>query len=641
MTLFSLAKTNIKKNTRSYLLYFYPMVFSMMIYFIFVSLQYNNQIVHSATALGKVQPAFMAASVLLLIFSAIFIWYSNHFFTRKRKKEVALYSLFGMRKKQIAKLLFYENLIMGFVALGAAIGIGILLSKLFAMLLVKLMGFSFIAHFDISNKAIIQSLIVFISIIAVTSFRNYRMIYRYTLMELLKADNQGDKQQKGSRIAAVLSIVMIGIGCYGMLLPSDSGIYREYGFTAFLFSLLFVLVGTFLFMHSVLVALLDWIARMKGIYFKGTNLISVSHLRFRIKGNVLILSVIALLSTITLFVLGTIFSLHQNLNAGANENNPLSIMYTSRNNETDTQIGKLINESQEHKVVFSDTMEYLQVEGDLSPTERWPDQFPVILIMESEYKRLAEKIGLDSMKDIEDGKALVFNDGNLNQATDPYTGKTIILADQVKVTIDKYEKRHLLNQNYSAFPMVINDQMYQELREQGNVEKMQIYKLVNDKSMEKLINEIEEMVRKDVRMEDDSFIFTSFYHEYQKGVQTYGLLIFIGAFLGIVFLLATGSMLYYKQLTEATADQGRYQVLRKIGMSHKQISNAIAKQLLPVFMLPLVIAIPSSTVIIVALARFAHIQVLLPFSATIAIYLAIYSVYYLVTWRKYYLLVKM
>ncbi|MBW8349853.1 hypothetical protein K0H71_10385 [Bacillus sp. IITD106] len=94
MTLFDLAKNNLKQNTKHYLLYFYPMVFSIVIYFTFVSLQYNKQIHESATVLGKVEPAFMAASVLLFLFSAIFIWYSNHFFVRKRKKEVALYSLF-------------------------------------------------------------------------------------------------------------------------------------------------------------------------------------------------------------------------------------------------------------------------------------------------------------------------------------------------------------------------------------------------------------------------------------------------------------------------------------------------------------------------------------------------------------------
>ncbi|MGP7816502.1 ABC transporter permease [Niallia sp. 01092] len=635
MTLFRIAKKNMKRNTKHYLLYFYPMVFSIVIYFTFVSLQYNNQIIQSATALGKVQPAFMAASVLLMLFSAIFIWYSNHFFTRKRKKELALYSLFGMRKKQVARLLFYENLIIGFVSLGVGIAIGVLLSKLFAMLLIKLMGFSIIANFEISSEAVIQTLIVFIAIIGVASFYNYRMIYRNTLLNLLKADKQGGKQLKVSKAAALGSLLALGMGYYILLQPDNSGIFKEYGFSAVLFSLLMILIGTFLFMHSVFTLLLERMVKVKGVYFKGTNLISVSHLRFRMKGNMFILSIIALLSTVTLFALGAIFSFHHNLTTVAADNYPLSLMYTSQNNEKDAHVAKLIKESGEHQIVFSDRVEYLQVEGDLSATGRGSDLFPVILLSEKEYQRLAEKMGNKDHESIGRDKALVFNDGNINQNKDLYTGKTITIMEHNKLTIQKYEKKLVLNQSYYAFPIVINDTMYQQLKEHAVVKEMQIYKLKNEKSMEKLINEIQDVVLKDVEFDDQSVIFSSFFLEYQKGVQTYGLLIFIGAFLGIVFLMATGSMLHYKQLTEATVDQGRYHVLRKVGMSRKQIQVTIAKQLLPIFLLPLVIAIPNSSFLITALARFSHMNMLQPFLSTIVIYMATYLVYYLITLRKY------
>ncbi|MBS4218462.1 ABC transporter permease [Bacillus sp. FJAT-49711] len=638
MTLFSLAKKNIKMNTKHYLLYFYPMVFSIVIYFTFVSLQYNKQINESATVLGKVQPAFMAASGLLLLFSAIFIWYSNDFFIRKRKKEVALYSLFGMRKKQVAKLLFYENLIMGIMALGIGMMIGVLLSKLFMMLLIRLMGFSILANFEISSGAVIQTLVVFVVIIFVTSIHNYRMIYRYTLLDLLKADKQGEKQLKVSKAGAIASLLALGIGYYVLLQPSHSSIYKEYGFVAVLFSLFMILIGSFLFIRSVFAVMLERMMNAKGLYFKGTNLISVSHLCFRMKGNTLILSMIALLSTVTLFALGTIFSLHHNLTATAQRNYPLSLMYTSQSKEVDAEVAILIKESGEHPIIFSDRIEYLQVEGDLSETGRWPDQFPIMLLSEKEYQRLAEKVG-DYGAGIEKDEAIVFNDGNINQHADPYTGKTISIMNQ-NFTIQRYEQKAMLNQSYYMFPMVIDDANYQLIKENGNVKELQIYKLKNEKSMETLMGNIEEVVLNDVHGEYDSFLFSSFFLEYQKGTQTYGLLIFIGGFLGIVFLLATGSMLHYKQLTEATADQGRYQVLSKIGMSRKQIRITVAKQLLPVFLLPLVIAIPNSSFLITALARFSEINMLLPFLGTIAIYITIYSIYYLMTVRKYNMIVN-
>ncbi|WP_062109898.1 ABC transporter permease [Bacillus niameyensis] len=633
MTLFDLAKKNLKKNTKQYLLYFYPMVLSVVIYFTFVSLQYNRQIIESATVLGKVEPAFLAASVMLLIFSAIFIWYSNSFFTRKRKKEVALYSLFGMRKKQVAKLLFYENLITGFVALLVGIVIGALLSKLFTMLLIKLMGFSLNAHFELSVEAVFQTFIVFAGIIGLTSAHNYLMIYRYTLIDLLKADKQGDKQRRGSKVAALLSLLFLGAGYYVLLLPVDAGIYKEMGFTAVLISLLLILIGTFLFIHSAFITLLEWIGKMGRIYFKGTNLISVSHLRFRMKGNVLILSVIASLTTLTLFVLGAIFGFQQNINDELSKTYPLSIMYTSQSEESDARIEKLIKESGDHPIVFAEQLEYLELEGDLSASGRWFDHMPLMLISEEDYKRLAGKMGLNPISSIGQDGAIVFNDGDLNRNYDPYTGKDVLLYDQGKVKIEAYEKDRLLNLDYSTFQLVIANEKYEQLKEHAEMRTMQIYKLKNEKKMETLTAAIEKEFYDNIH--DEFFQFSSFYQEYQKGIQTYGLLIFIGAFLGIVFILATGSMLYYKQLTEATADQGRYKILRKIGMGRKQMKGAIAKQLLPVFLLPLIIAIPNSSVIMTALARFTHMNMFLPFLTMIGIYIVIYFGYYVITYKKY------
>ncbi|WP_409302727.1 FtsX-like permease family protein [Peribacillus sp. SCS-155] len=141
MTVFNLARRNIQKDVQQYLLYFYPMVCSIIIYFTFVSLQYNRQIIGAAGMLDKIEPAFAASSIFLLIFAAFFIWYSNAFFMRKRKKEIALYTLFGFPKKKVAQLLFCENILLGIAAIIIGILAGAFLSKLFAMLLVKLMGF--------------------------------------------------------------------------------------------------------------------------------------------------------------------------------------------------------------------------------------------------------------------------------------------------------------------------------------------------------------------------------------------------------------------------------------------------------------------------------------------------------------------
>lgn len=146
MTLSSIALRNIQRNFKDYFVYFASMIFSIVIYFTFKALQYNSQMEKAAEASKKISGAFQVSSVMLIIFVAVFIIYSNGFFTRKRKKEVGLYSLLGIRKRQIGKMLFYENMLMGLMSLIIGIAIGSVLSKLFLELLVSMMGLKLNVH---------------------------------------------------------------------------------------------------------------------------------------------------------------------------------------------------------------------------------------------------------------------------------------------------------------------------------------------------------------------------------------------------------------------------------------------------------------------------------------------------------------
>jgi len=188
------------------------MIFSIMIYFTFTSIKYNTQ-VQEVVGLSKAfSTVFKAASIVIAIFVTIFIWYSNSFFIRKRKKEVALYSLLGIRKKQIARMLFYENIVMGTVALAAGILMGSLFSKLFIMILIRLMGFSANIIFMIPLKAVINTTVVFIILFLITSIHGYSLIYRFKLIDLFKAENQGEGEAKTSVFRSIVSVLLIGGG---------------------------------------------------------------------------------------------------------------------------------------------------------------------------------------------------------------------------------------------------------------------------------------------------------------------------------------------------------------------------------------------------------------------------------------------
>ena len=629
MTLYDIARKNIFANTKRYILYFYPMTSSILLYFTFLSLKYNQQINESAAILDKIGPAFTAASILLFLFAASFIWYSNAYFTKTRKQEIGLYSLFGMQKKQIAKLLFFENLLVGILSLFVGLLLGVLLSKLFAMLLIKLMGFSIVAEFTIAPQAIVQTIIAFMITILITSLHNYRIIYRYSLLQLFKAQKKSEQEPKSSVILAFLSILLIGAGYYIFLQPSDT-----HSGAMIVTALFAIILGSYLCMRTFITYLIKKLFRRKKFAWKGIHLISLSHLLFRIKGNVLTLTIIALLTTFTLFLLGTTFGLYSNLNKVSSLTNPQSYMYSVQNEENQQKIAALIKENGDSNLLYSVQVNYLQTDGDLSATRRYPDTYPITLIPNSDYQRLAKAMGYSNPASVTAHQALVFYDGNLDQKKDPYTNKDIKIKNEL-LTIASYQKYSLLNLESHQFPVVISDSLFEQIQGETKPNILQIYKIKNEQKAKKLNDNIYELLTKDEEDLNNPYVFSSHYNAYHIGFETYGLLIFISGFLGIVFLIATGSILHYKLLTEASLDQTRYQILKKIGMSAAQIRQTIKNQVLFIYLLPLFLATAHSTIMIQAVSTFLDLPMLLPLFLAIGTYTVIYAGYFFLTVSHY------
>ncbi|WP_053365939.1 ABC transporter permease [Bacillus sp. FJAT-27245] len=638
MSLIELTKRNIHRNLGAYLVYFYPMVFSVVIYFTFVSLQYNRNIINAAASLGKIGPAFMAASVFLMVFSALFILYSNSFFMKKRKKEIALYSLYGMSKKVIGKMLFYENMLVGAIALLVGIGLGAVLSKLFAMVLVKLMGVPIVAGFAFSAGAAFQTIVVFILIISAASIYNARVIRVSTLLELFQAGKKAEKKPRASVGVAILSLLFIGTGYWVVLQPVSSSLWTNHAWLKILGALACLIIGTYLFIRAFIVYILSALSKRKAFFYKGPNMISTSNLLFRIKGNIIVLSVLALLSTFTLFLMGVTWSLYANLNDISKENFPHSFIYTVQNEEAETEIARLFEARED--ILYSQKIEPVKIEAGPDFSGRFPPEYPILLIPESSFRQLAGKMGKDADLDFAGNEAIAFYDGNLNRTHDPYNGRKIGLPGGETVKFASYEGYSLLNQAIFAFPVVIKDAVYKKAVGSGaHTTQLQIYKLGKEKDTKELGENIEEILWEHAE-DRNELIWSSFYKEYAQGMETYGILIFISGFLGLVFLMATGSVLFYRQLSEAAADRPRYQILRKIGFDTREMKKSIRVQTLFVFSIPILLAVSHSSILISALAGFAGIRMAGPFMVVIGLYIGLYLAYFNYTSARFFTLVN-
>lgn len=638
MTLFDLAKKNIRHNFVHYFLYFASMIFSIMIYFTFLVLSKDPAVVARIDQSAKLSTAFSSSSVILLIFVAIFILYSNNFFTRKRKKEIGLYSLLGLRKKEIGRMLFYENFLMGLGALVIGILAGTLLSKIFVTILLNLINIDNIGGFAFSWGAVVQTSIVFIIITLFTSFSGYRIIYRTTLLELFHSEAKREKSPKPSFILALLSVLLIGLGYViaGQPLDSKGSIWAQLGFSiGALVILASVIVGTALFITFFLPYLLNKLRNNKRIFYKGSNIISTSQLTFRISSNAKTLIIISILSATTLSAIGTISSIYYQANNSANTAAPSSFEYVIPNNsETNKKILETAESDPDHPVEFKQESNYyiVKTEGNRPDFVEYDinEGFPVI--SESDYNGLVKGQGEpeNAVKLKENEAHMVLSVTYNEEAQKEMIGEKYTLASSNKPTVKI--KSVVQNSPISSVAglLVLPDSQVEQIAADSTIKAHGVESILikDPKQAQDLDKKMRSVIPKDTD-------FTSYTHTYQEIITVTGVLLFIGMFIGFVFLAATGSIIYFKQLTEAYNDIGTFDILKKIGLTRKDIRKILAKQLLVVFLIPLVIGIAHSSFALLGLSHMLELNLTLPVIISTGIYTLMYIIYYFVTLNSY------
>lgn len=645
MGLFDIAFKNIKRNFYNYFLYFASMVFSIMIYFTFTSIQYNTKVQEVVGASINYSVVFKAAAVVIAIFVAIFIWYSNSFFIKKRKKEIALYSLLGIRKRQIGTMLFYENIFMGIAALLGGIVLGSLMSKLFIMLLIRLMGFSANISFMIPIKAISNTAVVFIILFLITSIHGYRLIYRFKLIDLFKAESQGEREPKTSVFLSISSVLFIGGGYF---------IYTKalsiFGIFAILITLMLTIIGTFLLFSSLTLLIIKLSKKNERTYYKGINMIGISQLFYRIKGSARTLATIAVLSASTLTAMEVSSSFYYDLSVNLQKNYGFTYAYASNDKALDKNVEDIIAKYPNNKLIASLDMNFAKVKG------QWPDlakegstnqtyDASFYIISESNYNEIANIRGLkDKIKLKDSSEAAVFSQILNFTSKYDYVGRTIIISENNKnqpMKITVFKNYALSNSSMMRNAVVVKDEVYNKYITKDNAYRVRGYVTDNKKDSEELTNELTSLLLQELPQGNEEFFkFTSYYTQYKGGLVFSGLTIFISAFLGLLFLAATGSIIFFKQLSEANDDKSRYKILRNIGVTNKEIKNSISKQILVVFALPLVIGIMHSLVASTLLSKLMRINLTLPIILTVGAYTAIYMIYYFLTVNSYYNIVS-
>lgn len=607
MRLLDLSWRNVQRDFRLYSIYLFSMITGVIIHFTFSSLMYNEDILFALENKENFQLGVNISSVVVFLFIIFFIIYANSFFMKQRKKEFGMYLLFGMNERQITTMIFLEILFLGAVSLVSGILIGGLLSKFFGMLLMNLMQYDNVISFAFPIQSIASTILLFLLLIVIISIQSYLSIRRVQLIELFHAKEKTDKPISSSTFLALCALFLLGAAFFLISRGRASFFWQDYSNLSMIAVTIGIIGGTYLFFRQFSGWLLQtWSRRKK--FMEGNTVLWISSLRFSIRSNTLNLTFISLFSAVIILLVGFVSINYAVQFEATGRNLPNDIAFESLGEQTHEKIEQIIQDSN-HPINYRETIEgvFAKPTSDMGIAFENPEYFAgdVFLLPERQFNEIIALREHDHLVDLKGKEAVALSQGmdspgrfsadNQREFT-VTTGKetTFRLVEQKDYALLGWSSDPAKSMIKKMPILVISDEAFKDLNNMASTKSFEIYDIEDAENAEALSEQIHAAV---VSIKPNAY-YSSFADVYSIQIESSSLMFFAASFLAVIALFALGSVIYFKQLREATEEQRQYAILRKIGMDPRQMKNVIRKQLLFVFLPPLLLGMLHSWLIL-------------------------------------------
>lgn len=628
MNSISIAYKNMKSNLSLYKLHFLALVFSVMAYYQFCAMKYNPEVL-TVSEQQMVGTLGHVTAIFLIVFLIYFSWFSSSFFLQQRKKEIGLYTLMGVSSYKVAFIYAMENLIMSLLAIVGGCVVGALFGKFFMMILSSYCNLGADIEFFISGKAILETALVFGVISLFFSIKGYINIIRSSLLSLMNAMKKEESVPKASIITGILSIVVIGAGyyCTKLAMGVNFPLYT-------LVTTVLVIIGTYMLFRSTTTIILKRLIKNKKILYRKTNIMTISNLCYRIRRNYKVYATIAILLTCTITALGTVTSLNYSNDSTADIDYPFSFTVLSEGQPKDEEIAEILNEKG-IEIDYANKMEFIMMEKAKTKDSYY--SYPTIVKYE-DYKNIIDNVNYRFDDRVLVDRPLKDFEGLFNQ--NAKTMFSLFVVEEMDISGQKLDivndvRAPLYGVGVPLDSVIVNENTYNVFKDQGEKFYFHGYKFKDETVFNQ---ELEEEISS---ITDEGY---TFFKNGSKDSQTKNNVIkvvyILGAFLALVFIIATGSIIYFKIITEAMEDKDKYDILSKIGMEDSTIRKIIRTQVAMAFILPLLVSIVHTVVAIKVLENLLGILLNTPIIISIAIVSVIFFLYYLMTVKKYLALIK-
>ena len=634
-----LAVTNLKNNRKTYVPYIFTGVLTVMLFYIIDALSRGKGITQDTLKI-----CLQYATGVIVVFAVIFLFYTNSFLIKRRKKEIGVYNILGMGKRHIARMMAVETILTAGISILGGLVFGIIFGKLMYLLLLKILHNSVDMQFSVNGTAIVQTVILFAGIFLLTYLYNILQIQLVNPVELLHGGNQGEKEPKSRWLLVIVGVAALGNG-YWIALTTEAPLEA---LLKFFVAVVCVIIGTYALFIAGSIVVLKILRKNKAYYYNPKHFTSVSGMIYRMKQNGAGLANICVLSTMVLVMVSTTVSLYAGMEDILDSRFPrdVSIVCNEADTNNEETLQRLIKEQCEKAgVKITDRVRYrygsmnaVLKGNNLEKVEQYyPDNhfYYVEMITQEEYNRI-EKQNV-SLKEQEiltyttNGKC---GKKQINIAGQNYQVKKELseMTSQPKSTAEMYKTLYIVFANAEQIERIESFSYADKFNLKGDDGKQK-------EALEQIQNEFYEKFP-DGTMESRMLSRSSFY-------ELYGGLFFIGIYLGSMFIMATVLIIYYKQISEGYDDRERYQIMQKVGMSKKEVKRSIRSQVLSVFFLPLVVAVIHVAVAFKVMTKILGVLNLTNVSLfevctiiMIAVFAVFYIIVYSITAKEYYRIVN-
>ena len=663
-----LAKQNIRNNKSTYIPYMITCIFCIAMIYMMEFLRDCPTLDQAVRQADEVRMIVFTGEIVVEIFCIIFLIYSNSFLMKRRQKEIGLYNILGLERNHIGIVMFLETIITSIGSFAGGIAAGIIGSKLALLLLLKLLHIPSVLGFYISVKGIFTCLFMFGIIFLMILFLNLAKIHLSRPVELLRGNNTGEKEPAAKWLMALIGFICLGAGYY-LAVTTESPIKA---ITIFLLAVILVMAGTYLLFTAGSIVILKFLRRRKSFYYRTGNFISISGMLYRMKQNAIGLASICILSTGVLLMIAMTVSIYFGMNDIMLNRYPYDVdmsVTSISEDECQTAIEAFEKAIADNKVPVERSVEeiYLDIvcskNGDqilIKPanTIRNSDSVLVLsLFTQAEYERLT-------------GISANLNDGEIFAWYPSAVQKDSVTVDETEFTVKKWLDKNPLTCGEDAVSdnavLVVTDEDFKKFDEM----RTEMYKGVSSapagedltlhlglditgSETDKIdfgtpVMEVVKDLKKNGGLSENSWITSGIrQQEYESYYADNGSLLFIGIFLGSLFLMGTAMIIYYKQISEGYEDQKRFEIMQKVGLSRREVRSSVRRQILMVFFLPLLMAMLHITMAFPMIRRMlllfgmTNTKLFIGCTAgTVLIFAVVYGLIYLMTARSYYHIIE-